>query len=77
MQNVISLTRQTLLHLVHKVHSLFRKKEGSVPQEVREALLQCQNMEQLLDLLFSTDFNKDEAFLKLFEKRIDEIDPPF
>jgi hypothetical protein len=77
MQQLISLTKAALLHLLHKARALFTPKEDPVPQEVRDALQQCQNMEDLLNLLFASDFHKDEAFLRLFEKRIEELDAPF
>jgi len=67
-------TKETLLYLVSKVKALFLpKQQGALPEAVA-ALQQCQNIEQLLDLLFATDFHNDEAFLRLFERRIDELD---
>jgi hypothetical protein len=68
--------RQSLHQLLQWVFLRFQKQE-EVPKEVKAALQECQNMEQLLDLLFATDFHRDEAFLALFEKRIQEIDTPF
>jgi hypothetical protein len=73
MQNSISPKKANLLHLTGCVVSLFSRKE-TVLQEVRASLQDCQNMHDLLDLLFSTDAPRDEAFLSLFEKRIQELD---
>lgn len=76
MQNLIHLTRESLLHLAAKAVSLF-KGNDPVSQEIKAALQQCSNMEELLDLLFSTDFPHDEAFLSLFEQRIQELDAQY
>ena len=73
MQNLIHLTRESLLHLAAKATCLFGVAD-SVSQETKAALQQCQNMQELMDLLFSTDFPHDEAFLSLFEQRIQELD---
>lgn len=72
MQSLTSLTRESLLHLAKKAGSLFKGRDA-VSQEVKVALQQCQNMHELLDLLFS-DIPRGEAFLSLFEQRIQEID---
>ena len=73
MQNNAAPRGLILMHLCGKVQSLFQKKEA-VPMEVRSALQECKDMHDLLDLLFSTDFHSDDAFLSLFERRIQELD---
>jgi hypothetical protein len=76
MNNLLVLTSQTFQHLLQKVLSCGGKKDD-VPPEVKEAIQQCQTMEDLLDLLFATDFNKDEQVIALFERRMEEIEPSF
>jgi hypothetical protein len=73
MQNNKGPTGPILVHLCPKVQSLFQQRE-TVPIEVKAALQECQDMHDLLDLLFSTDFYRDEAFQGLFEQRIQELD---
>jgi hypothetical protein len=48
-----------------------------VPVELKAALQQCQNVEELLDFFFTTDFYVDEQFIALFEKRLQELECPF
>jgi hypothetical protein len=70
---VLRLLRQSLRHMCQQVQTRFQKKDD-VLHEARAALQECKDMYQLLDLLFSTDFHRDEAFLELFQQRIQEID---
>lgn len=51
--------------------------KGQVPPELQQAINDCTTMEQLLTLLFTTDFIKDEAIIKAFDKRIDELEASF
>jgi|GEM_PF-4417745 len=76
MQHTKGLAGPILLHLTRKVQTLFQRKEP-VAMEVREALQACQNMQELLDFLFSTDFYRDEAFQALFQQRIQELDAAY
>jgi hypothetical protein len=76
MQSIVSLTKQTFQGLLQKVCSMGQEK-AAVPAEVKIAIQKCNSMQELLDLLFATDFNKDEAVIALFEKRMEEIDPSF
>lgn len=52
-----------------------RKKE--VPVELQQAINDCATMPQLLELLFSTDYVKDEAILDAFDRRMDQLDHSF
>ena len=76
MPNVIHVTKHTLQHLFAKVLSLGKNRQD-IPTEIKQAILECQTLEELLDLLFATDFHKDEAVIKLFERRMWELDPLF
>jgi hypothetical protein len=41
---------------------------------LKDTLKQCNNLEEVLDLLFATDFDKnDDAILAAFEQRIYEL----
>ena len=48
--------------------------KGQVPPELQQAINDCTSMEQLLHLLFTTDFIKDEDIIKAFDRRIDELE---
>ncbi len=63
-------------YLLRRVQSLLTKK-ADVPEELTQALQQCQTVEALLDFFFTTDFYVDEAFIALFEKRLQELECPF
>ena len=52
-------------------------KRDNVPEELKAALQACQNMHELLDFLFSTDFRRDEDVLSLFEQRIRQLDAEY
>ena len=52
---------------------LFRNK-NAVPAELQQAINECATMPQLLELLFSIDYVKDEAMIATFDKRIDELE---
>jgi hypothetical protein len=76
MQNSISPTGPILLHLYQKVQVLFPGK-GQASKEMGKAIHACSNAHELLDLLFSKDFSRDEVSLSLFEQRIHEIDAAY
>lgn len=67
-----TITKKSLLYLAKK--RLSGKGKGKVPTELQQAINDCQTMKDLLELLFSTDFVKDEAIIKAFDKRIDVIE---
>jgi hypothetical protein len=54
-------------------HYLLRRKK-KVPPELQTALKDCFTLQQLIDLLFSTDFILDEAMIGAFDQRIDELE---
>jgi hypothetical protein len=49
--------------LFHRARRLFLPKKVQVPPELQQAINDCTTMEQLLHLLFTTDFIKDEAII--------------
>jgi len=51
--------------------------KGQVPPELQQAINDCTSMEQLLTLLFTTDFIKDEAIVNAFDRRIDELEAAY
>lgn len=51
--------------------------KGQVPPELQQAINDCITMEQLLTLLFTTDFIKDETIIGAFDKRIDELEQSY
>jgi hypothetical protein len=73
MQCVFCCARQLFKRLYQQVKALFCMQD-EVPEEVKVALQQRRGMNDLLDFLFSTDFHRDEAFMQLFERRIQELD---
>ena len=60
----------------NKARRLFVPK-GEVPPELQQAINDCSTLEQLLELLFTTDFIKDEAILKAFDQRMEELEASF
>jgi ribosomal protein S2 len=65
--------RKGMQHLTQKVLS-FNRPNGRVPEELQDAINGCKTMDQLLHLLFTTDFVKDEAIIDAFDRRIDELE---
>ena len=63
--------RKSLLQRVS--NRLFRRK-GEVPTELQQALQDCSALQELIALLFSTDYTMDEAMLGAFDQRIDELE---
>jgi vacuolar-type H+-ATPase subunit C/Vma6 len=51
----------------------FQRKE-TVPPELQQALKDCCTLQELIDLLFSTDYTMDEAMIAAFDQRIDELE---
>jgi hypothetical protein len=50
------------------------KDKRAILIALQDTLKQCINLEEVLDLLFATDFDKnDEAILAAFEERIYEL----
>ena len=51
--------------------------KGQVPPELQQAINECTTMEQLLTLLYTTDFIKDETTIKAFDRRNDELEASY
>jgi hypothetical protein len=73
---IFTLEGVNVTYLLRRVQALLTRKED-VPVELKAALQQCQNVEELLDFFFTTDFYVDEQFIALFEKRLQELECPF
>lgn len=63
--------------LMQRAQRLLRPRKKEVPVELQQAINDCATMPQLLELLFSTDYVKDEAILDAFDKRMDQLDGSF
>ena len=50
-----------------------RRKRFYVPPELLNAIEECKDIESLKDLLFSTDFIKNEGIIQAFDKRMDQL----
>ena len=57
-----------------RTRRLLLPRRMKVPPELQRAINECATMPQLLELLFSTDYVKDEAMIAAFDKRIDELE---
>jgi hypothetical protein len=51
-----------------------KKKQDKVSPELQKALLECQTIPAVIDLLFSIDYVKDEAIIDAFDRRIDQLE---
>ena len=71
-----SITKDSLIYLVRKRLSK-KHREKYVPVELQQAINESNSMQDLLDLLFSTDWIKNEAMIKAFDRRIDELETTF
>ena len=49
-------------------------QKKKAPKELQQAINACTTMDQLLALLFSLDYPKDEAIIKAFDRRIDQLE---
>jgi hypothetical protein len=72
-----SLKPTTQDSFFHRLRRMLLPKKGQVPPELQQAINDCSTIQQLLALLFSTDFIIDEAILDAFDKRMDELDSIF
>ena len=73
---IFKVTGLHFSYLLRRVQSLLPQK-AQAPEEVIIALGQCQTVEQLLDFYFTTDLHVNEAFISLFEKRMQDLECPF
>jgi hypothetical protein len=69
-----TITKESLLYLLRK-RLLKHHHSRQVPPELKTAIAECISMDQLLELLFSTDFHSSEAIVHAFEHRIDQLHP--
>jgi hypothetical protein len=67
--------KQGLLHLALLKLSR-RYRENHVPEELQFLINECRNIQELLDLLFSTDWSSNEAIITAFDRRLDELVNP-
>lgn len=75
-QKIFTVEGVNVTYLLRRVQSLFTPR-AEVPEEVKTVLQECKTVEELLDFFFTTDFYVDEAFISLFEKRMQELECPF
>ena len=64
-------TKEGFLQRAYKY--LIRRKEN-IPPELQQAINDCASLQELIDLLFSTDYTMDEAMIAAFDQRIDELE---
>ena len=72
----MSVTKPLHESYLARARRIFAPK-GQVPPELLQAINDCTSMEQLLTLLFTTDFIKDEAIIQAFDRRIDELEATY
>lgn len=66
--------KASILSNLKRLSRIRKRKKDKVPPELQLALLECQTIPAVIDLLFSIDYVKDEAIIDAFDRRIDQLE---